>query len=236
MAYQNKKSIMEDKNKIKKWPIILLVVLLVVVLIFLIQYINERTNTDKSEEVTTEQIIPKWNSDKNLIDDRLTKNYPIMFVVSPTQSEGYVYLSTMCIFNDGKFVTGNYVMQSMDEYTNESIKSDAFVNLLADGYEDIINTDIANLFSEDLKPSSFRNTYLIQYDVDDFSMNTTVNLMNSSMKTMDIYGVTYMVDESGEIVALSHKYYSSSSNSESIIIDNLGLTILNSFLETQTGS
>lgn len=174
----------------------------------------------------------KWNSNKNLIDDRLTNDYPIIFIVSPSEADGYIATTVMCIYNDGKYVTCYYVADSMESYYKEASSETAFIDKLKDAYEDNINTEVANLLTYDLKPEQVRDAYLKQYKITDFSLESSVDMLNYIENPIYIYGVTY--DDS--LKGTSHQYYSENEYTTNTIKDSTGIEIIEWLMKLETES
>lgn len=234
----NKKAINEKKKKFfsSKFGIFLIIFVIILIIGICLWFSDENpaNQGNNINDIISENITQEWNSDAKLIDDRLTENYPIMYVVSPSIVNDYVTVTTMCIYNNGKYITSYYVTDTLDTYFKESVKSDAFVDLLKDNYEINVDTEIANLLTDDFTPSDVRSAYLQQYEIQDFSLNSEIDLTNTGGTILEFYGVTYNVEENGDITATSHKYYSENDGVTKQIADKTGELVLQWFFSAQT--
>ena len=236
MKDTNKKAINNTKKRFfsTKVKIIFGIIFVIVILGILLWFSDKNPNNTKDvNDVISENITQQWNSDAKLIDDRLSEDYPIMYVVSPSIVDDYVTVTSMCIYNNGKYITSYYVTDTLDTYLKESVKQDAFVDLLKDNYKTNVETEVANLLTDDYTPSDVRNAYIQQYSIEDFSLKTEIDLSVTDSTTIDFYGVTYDVDDDGNISAHAHKYYSESSGTTKQIIDNNGNLVLEWFFSSQ---
>jgi len=187
------------------------------------------TNINPVQKLEVEQ---KWNSNPNLIDDRLSPTHPIAFFVSHSVEDYYVALTTMCLYNNGKYVTAYYLSETLDKYMEECIKEDAFVNKFIEDYEDNSSTDIANLITSDVKPDDIRNVYLAQYLIDDFSLesevNTNLTAGSYSSTPFTLYFVKYDVSDEG-ISAKSNVFLMETNNVNKKIKSDIGINMIEEF-------
>lgn len=238
MKNTNKKATNNTKKRFfsTKFKIIfgIIIILIIIILGILLWFSNENPNNTKDiNDTISENITQQWNSDAKLIDDRLSEDYPIMYVVSPYIIDDYVAVTSMCIYNNGKYITSYYVTDTLDTYLKESVKQDAFVELLKDNYATNIETEVANLLTDDYEPSDVRNAYIQQYSIEDFSLKTETDLSETDSTIIDFYGVTYDIQDDGTISAYAHKYYSESGATTKQIIDNNGNLVLEWFFSSQ---
>ena len=189
----------------KKTTIFFLLVPVIIVLLFLI-FIHSKKEISESSK---------------LIDESLQENYPIMFIVSPTQQENYVSIITMCLYNNGKYITGYYVTDTMETYKKEAEDTSAFIEMLKNGYEDNLNMDISHFLTTDIEPSEAKKYYSLQYDIKDFSLDSEIDMKENSTVQFSVYGVTY---EKG--VGTSHLYFATEGKETMQIKDKKGMKIL----------
>ena len=215
-----------NKKNNKKIKIAIIIVILLSIIGSLV-YIILTTDFEKMETVSNAQNI-QWNSDAKLIDDRLPENYPILFITSPSSIGDNVVVTTMCLYNNGDFITLYLAMDSIDDYTEESVKTDAFLTMLQDSYKDAKETDVANLLTDNITPSDAREAYLKQYSIEDLSLETNINMTDTSSTSIDIYGCTYEKNDD-KIIGTTHKYYSEQTGATKVIKDENGYSTLEWF-------
>lgn len=213
------------KIKIKPWMIIVGIFILILTAIaafFTAANIVKNYNLEQNITQTTET---KWNSDAKLVDDRLDEGYPIMYIVSPFSSDGIQYGTALCLYNDGTFISEIITFDSYDDFYNELNTNAAFWEHIKEGYNNFKDTEGMQLVTENQKPSEIRETYLKQYEVENFSLETQIDMSSNNNNTFYIYGITYDDDKK----PTSHLYYSQSSNSKSIISSDEGEDVLTGF-------
>lgn len=220
------------KDKKNKKLIIAAIIVFLLSIIFSLVYIWTTYDIDKIAKENSKST-QQWNSDAKLIDDRLPENYPIMFITSPASTGDVVVTTTMCLYNNGDYITLYLGFDNIDEYTKESISSDAFIQKLIDEYEESKETSVANLLTDNIVPSDARDAYLKQYSIENFSMETSIDMTNTSSIAIEIYGCTYE-EKDGEIIGTTHKYYSEQSGSTKTINDDNGYSVLEWFVGTQS--
>lgn len=197
-AISNKKNNISLKNKLIIGSIFSIILITVLSVVF---FLSKEKNKIQEELNVVEN---KWNSDAKLIDDRLNENDPIFMIVSPVIIEGTQGASSIIIYNNGYKVSELFRYDTYDEFMEELSKKDAFIDDARTFFEVFSESENTHSKSGDIKPSDIRETYLEQYQIDDFSLKTTIDMTNvSNTNPMYIFGVTY----DNELTPSSHMYY-----------------------------
>lgn len=229
--YNQDKSIATNYGKKINFKSIIFFVLVIITIILFAVFLKQNPqildNANPSNtEINTEELIIKWDSNPELIDDRLTKDYPISFAISYEIKEYYLGLTMLCMYNDGHYVTNYYLLEDYDLYIEECLKPNAFVEKFKEDYETNVNSEYANLLSENVNPNDIREIYNLQYTIDDYSMENSVNTTSAQAIPISFYFVNYEVDDDGNISASSNIYYTETSNSIKTIKSEIGVYIL----------
>lgn len=214
-----KKEIKEHKNKIFTKPFIIAIILSVIFISLPAAIIVENLMTKEQQIGDFEE---KWNSDKRLVDDRLSENYPIMFIVSPMLANEIQTANVMALYNDGTYISEVFTYESYDSFQEELISEKSFWEQLCQGYSDYKGSDWSHISTTDEEPDNIRETYLKQYQISDFALTKQVNMALNNQNTFFLFGVTY--DEN--IEPKTHMYYNQSQNSTSMLASEEGQDLL----------
>jgi len=182
------------------------IIMVVVILMAVLGMISGKQLADNFEEKENIENIEreKWNSSESLVDDRLPENYPIYYIVSPMIIENMQGSNIMALYNDGTFMSELYTYDSYDDFQEELTTENPYWEQIKEGYAEFKNVDGTQMVVNDINPSDIRESYILQYDITDFSLSTKVDMTASEQKVFYIFGVTY--DDS--LVPSTHLYYS----------------------------
>lgn len=193
------------KTKIftKRFTIILFVIFLLSMTLasVLKQKIESRYEQEELDSFTAQ----RWDSDAALVDDRLPKDYPVMFIIAPVIIEDIQSANAMVVYNDGSYLSELFTYESYDSFQEQLSSRTAFWQQIKDGYSDFTGSDWSHISSTDEEPADIRDIYLSQYDIEDFSLNKTVNMLDDG-NTFFLFGITYDDNKEPDV----HMYYAQS--------------------------
>lgn len=212
-----------EKFKNKKFAIIYgMIILLSITIGIILSYFYNKDKIDVKQE-------NRWDSNDNLIDDRLSKDYPIMFITSPSIQEDFVNITFMCIYNDGKYITSYYITKDINEYNELASSKTAFIEDLKNAYEENTNSEFANLVTTNIEPKKMREIYLNQYKISDFKLENTIDMSSVIETPIFIYGITYNDKLEGQ----TNLYYSENEYTTSTIKDLYGQLVAKNIMELE---
>lgn len=222
-----KENIINKKKNLfsKKFTIFLVIIFFLMSISAFIcaQKIEEDYEENEISDFTTN----RWDSDANLVDDRLPENFPIAFVISPVVIEGVQSANSMVIYNDGSYMSEVFTYESYDSFQEQLNSTNAFCEQLKQAYSDFKESDWAHISSTDLTPEIVREAYLEQYKINDFTINTQVDMTFSDKNQFFIFTVTY----NDEKEATTHMLYGQTQNYQSMISSETGQEVLMKFTE-----
>lgn len=164
----------------------------------------------------------RWNSDANLVDDRIPEDYPVFYVISPTVINGSLYGNVMAMYNDGTYISELFQYAEYDDFQERLLDDNAFWMDIFSGYSEYKDEEGTHIVLNDMEPADIREAYLLQYEINDFSLSTEVDMSSQDSGTFYIFGVTY--DDSG--APYVHMYYSKTNGSETMVSSEEGYNAL----------
>lgn len=172
---------MDSKKINKKFFFIWLILMSIIIPLTI--YISLQKTKNIADENETEE------AETNFIEPALEKDDPIFFLLSPSNQDNFVGVTTFCIYNDGSKGVDYFAIKDMESFLAECRNMEEINKMLKESYSESVNSDISEVFmSKEISMEDCRNMYKKQASIKTDEMEKEIDMSAADSTNIFLYG------------------------------------------------